>query len=59
MVFKQYFPEIFSFVFIGEIQNTFALNNVLDPEFKKEDKIIFLGDFDLTKVLNKCINWIY
>lgn len=31
---------IFSFVFIGEIQNTFALNNVLDPELKKEDKIV-------------------
>jgi len=31
---------IFSFVFIGEIQNTFALDNVLDPELKKEEKIV-------------------
>ncbi|WBW97353.1 spondin domain-containing protein [Oceanirhabdus sp. W0125-5] len=31
---------IFSFVFIGEIQNTFALNSILDPELKKEEKIV-------------------
>ncbi len=31
---------IFSFVFIGEIQNAFALNNVLNPELKEEQKIV-------------------